>query len=133
MLKQTALNVLPGDVTGMQNASLRVPTLFTEIVSVRPIIVLSKGHPKTFKIGNAVRSFRDNAFHHPRITEPITSPERVSHMLLEAVILLHHTSDTALRIARVGFARLFLGQDENLPMLRQLQCSRQSGDTAPHH
>ena len=86
--QQRLLDFQAGGVLGMEDAAFGVPSLaskigFTMTVRSRSLVEM---HSKTHKLGDPLRSFRDDRPNHLLMAESVTGDQRILHMKCHGIL-----------------------------------------------
>src|SRR5437660_7222250 len=81
---------------------------------------------------DAIRAFLHQNVGRIRIYNTVAGIDRVLQVKADFIFITESDRDSSLRVLRVGFSKLLLGQHQDLPSLRKLNGGAQSGNTCAH-
>ena len=130
-LQQLGADFQPRGVLGMQNAALAVPAFAAQVEL--PAVFLVEIHAPFQQLANRLRCLRHNGAHRFLVAQACAGIQRIGHVLLEGVILIHHRGDTALCLCRAAHQRVTLAKNNHLAMFGRAQGKTQPGHAAAYH
>ena len=122
----------PGCVIGMHHAAHAVPPFAGEVDNRRSVFVVDRGEGDTHRLEPEDRfaAMPDNMLYRRSMTESRTRLQGVLNVSLYAVCRVHDRRDAALRVTRVGFREIGLGQNADAQFIGQFKRQRQTGGAA---
>ena len=129
--EQGALDLLPGEVGGVDHPPVRMPTLAPEVERGGVAGLPRELHAELDQAADVARSLLDGESDDLLLAEPGADLQRVLDVALVGVALVvEHGRDPALRIAGARLGGVPLGDDRHPPMVRYMQRVVEAGDPA---
>ena len=97
------------------------------------ILFLVEVHTPIQEFLNGLRGFRHNSTHGVHIAKTGPGIQSIRHMLLKAIVLIHHGGNAALSLGRTRDEGITLAQNNYLTMFRSTQGKAQPCHAAAYY